>query len=161
MTIHMTRQRRCALLVAGLLAWLLVATWPALAKTQLITPGGTPADPCRDTVEAVVIINQTANTQLITGATGTRVYICNLALVTASAQNVALVQGTGTICATDRTGLLGGASAATGFNLAANQSLVLGHGGFAVTQTTVNAANVCLLQSGSDQLSGIIGVQVR
>lgn len=146
----------CACVIA-----LLIATGSVVAQSQLILPGGVPADPCRDTVESVVIINQTTGTQLITGATGTRVYICSLALVTASAQNLALVQGTGTVCATGVAGLMGGATAATGFNLAANQELVIGNGSAAVVWTTANAVNVCLLQSGSGQVSGMIGVQVR
>jgi len=103
-------------------------------------------------------IDQTSGEQLITGVSGRRVYICSLNLVTATAQNVALVAGTGTVCATSTVpfpGTSGGSTAATGWNFAANSGIVLGSGSVGhVGKSTVNADNVCLLQSGSGQISG-------
>jgi hypothetical protein len=103
-----------------------------------------------------VSITQTANTQLITGTASERIYICSLHLVTATAQNVALVDGTGTTCATGVAGVegFGGSTAATGWNLAANSGLVLPSGQNPYGRTTTNQDNVCLLQSGAGQVSG-------
>ena len=78
-------------------------------------------------------------------------------VVTATAQNLAVVAGTGTTCATTTVGvpgLTGGATAATGWNLAANGGLTFGGGGSSIAQTTVNGTALCLFQSGTGQVSG-------
>lgn len=102
-------------------------------------------------------IQQTANAQIITGVSGRRIYICSLNITTATAQNVAVVAGTGSVCATTTVavpGTSGGATAATGWNWAANSGIVIGGGFDAIAKTTVNGDNVCVFQSGSGQLSG-------
>ncbi len=101
-------------------------------------------------------INQIAGAQLITGVASKQTYICNLFLYSATAQNVALVEGTGVVCATGTAGLLGGATAATGQNLAANQGFVLPASTVPWRKTATAADNVCLLQSGTGQVSGVI-----
>jgi hypothetical protein len=108
-------------------------------------------------------IVQTAGAQIITGVSGRRIYICSLNLVTATAQNIAVVAGTGTTCATTTVavpGTSGGATAATGWNLAANSGIVIGGGGSAIAKTTVNADNLCILQSGAGQVSGAIAYAI-
>ena len=104
-------------------------------------------------------IAQTAGEQLLAGVSGRKIYICSMNLVTATAQNIAIVSGTGTVCATGTTrvsGSSGGSTAATGWNLAANGGIVLGAGanGGKVAETLNAADNLCLLQSGSGQISG-------
>lgn len=101
-------------------------------------------------------INQIAGTQLITGVTAKKTYICSINLVTATAQNIALVGGTGTTCATTPHAIAGGTTAATGWNLAANGGLTQGTGVGVIMQAATAADNVCLLQSGTGQVSGTI-----
>jgi hypothetical protein len=101
-------------------------------------------------------INQTAGAQLITGAATKQTYVCNLFIYSATAQNAALVEGTGTVCATGILGLMGGSTAATGQNLAANQGFVLPASTVPWAKTVTAADNVCLLQSGTGQISGVI-----
>jgi hypothetical protein len=67
-----------------------------------------------------------------------------------------LVSGTGTNCGTSTGALMGGTTAATGWNFAANGGIAFGNGRGALAQTDTNADNVCLLQSGSGQLSGVL-----
>lgn len=108
-------------------------------------------------------IEQTSGEQIITGVASRRIYICSLNLVTATAQNIAVVAGTGTVCATTTVavpGTSGGATAATGWNLAANSGIVLGGGLGAIAKTTVNQDNLCILQSGSGQVSGAIAYAI-
>ena len=108
-------------------------------------------------------IDQTSGEQIITGVASRRIYICSLNLVTASAQNIAVVAGTGTVCATTTVavpGTSGGATAATGLNLAANSGIVVGSGLGAIAKTTVDADNLCILQSGSGQISGGISYAI-
>lgn len=113
-------------------------------------------DPCTALSKSYVNINQTTGTQLFTGTASTRTFVCGISLVTATAQNVALVSGTGTVCATGTAGLMGGTTAGTGWNFAANSGIVIGTGVGTVTKTGTDAHNVCLLQSSTGQISGVI-----
>lgn len=97
--------------------------------------------------------NQTANGQIATSAAGLKIYICGIVLVSATAQSVSIVEGTGTACATGTAGIIGGVTPSVA--LAAN-------GGFSsvaaspwvVSKTA--ADNVCLYQSGTGVVSGVI-----
>jgi hypothetical protein len=65
------------------------------------------SDPCATGTKVVAFINQTSSEQVITGTASNRTYICFFALTTAADEDVALVSGTGSVCATS-TGSLGG-----------------------------------------------------
>ena len=114
------------------------------------------ADPCMREARIPISISQTAGTQLITGTASERIFICSIHVVTATAQNIALVSGTGTVCATSTSGVVGfgGATAATGWNFAANGGIQMGHSNWSYGKTDTDADNVCLLNSGSGQISG-------
>lgn len=103
-----------------------------------------------------VNVSTTASAQLVTGVSGRKVFICGINLVTALANNVALVEGTGTMCATGIAGVAGGTTAATGWNLAANSGLAQGSGLGVIMQTAAATANLCVLVSTATQLSGSI-----
>lgn len=101
-------------------------------------------------------INLTGSGRIITGVSAQKVRICALNLVSATAQNIALVEGTGSTCGTSTAGMAGGATAATGWNLAANGGLTYGNGLGTVYKTATNADDVCLLLSSSGQTSGSV-----
>ena len=102
-------------------------------------------------------ISLTASTQLITGTAGQSIYLCHVNLVAAgTAVNVALVEGTGSVCATGIAGLFGGTTAATGWNFAANGGLVAGDGMHVIRRTATTGDNVCLLVSAAVQVSGLL-----
>lgn len=114
-------------------------------------------DPCQLETKQYFNINGTASATVITGTASKKIYICSLTLSTAIAQNLNLVSGTGTVCATGITavkGLTGGTTAATGWNFAANGGIAMGHGGFAIAQVQNNADNLCVLTSSSGQFTG-------
>ncbi len=96
----------------------------------------------------------TANTQIITGAASKQTYICSINLVVGAATNVAVVEGTGTTCATGTAGIFGGATAATGWNFAANGGIAQGTGFGAIGRTSTAADNVCIFVSAANQVSG-------
>jgi hypothetical protein len=81
--------------------------------------------------------------------------ICSIVLVAPDAEVISLVQGTGTVCATGIAALIGATTAANGISLAAN-------GGFTATSSapwlvmTTTAQHLCLLQSGSGRVAGVI-----
>lgn len=132
------------------------------AKLRLITTqlGALGTDPCITVAKHTARVNLTASGQVITGTAAKRTYICAIDVVTATAQNIALVEGTGSVCATNIYGLAGGTTAATGWNFAANGGIARGNGAgtvySAIDDTNGTAANVCLLLSGSGQTSGAV-----
>ena len=131
-----------------------VATDPALVVTQSPNGLGCAGAGIANTTSTPVSI--TAGTQIITGASSKQTYICSINLVAGSADNVALVEGTGSPCGTSAVGMAGGSTAATGWNFAANGGLTLGNGLGIVARTATTADNVCLLVSSGAQVSGTI-----
>jgi hypothetical protein len=121
-----------------------------------MTPVFTSADPCTQATKLGAVISVTGSAQIIAGTSAKKTYICAIDVVTATAQNIALVEGTGSVCATNIFGLAGG----TGWNFAANSGVARGSGDGTVyspsADTNAAAANVCLLLSGSGQTSGQI-----
>lgn len=129
---------------------------PWASNVTQIAGSAVVADPCQVNARSSVNINLTASGQLITGTSGKQTYVCSMDIITASAQNIALVEGTGTVCATGIAGMAGGTTAATGWNFAANGGLVKGVGSNWVFKTATAADNVCLLLSGTGQTSGSV-----
>lgn len=107
-----------------------------------------------------VTVSTATTTLLITGVTGRHVRICSLSLVTAAANNVALISGTGATCATGTTGMNGGTTAATGWNFAANGGLTQGSGLGEVNRTNATGNSVCIITSAATQLSGRISYAI-
>jgi hypothetical protein len=126
------------------------STSPALADpAQIVNLSPNPSPVCT----SVQAVNQTASTTVITGTASQFLYVCSIVLVSATAQNISVVEGTGTVCATGIAALVGGTTASVA--LAAN-------GGFSSVaglpwmKTKTAADNFCVLQSGSGNVSGTI-----
>lgn len=138
------------------------ATIGGTASTALVSFVG--ADPCMSNAKVFVGIGQTASATVITGTSAKKLYICSINLVAADAENVGVVEGTGTVCATGIgtvPGLNAGTTAANGWNFAANGGLAFGSGIASIAATTVNADNLCILQSASGRVSGGISYVVQ
>jgi hypothetical protein len=120
-------------------------------------------DPCKGQTKLFVSINQTANAQLASGTSSKKIYICSIHVVVAAATNVALVEGTGSVCATGTAGVsgFGGAAAATGWNFAANGGIALGNGDSSLGAEGTAADNLCVYNSGSGQVSGGVSYVVQ
>ncbi len=129
---------------------------PIPVNTAQVGGSNLVADPCQQQARSTANINLTAGGQIITGTASKQTYICSAFLVTATAQNIALVEGTGTVCATGIAGMAGGTTAATGQNWAANGGFFGGNGRAWIFKTATAADNVCLLLSGSGQTSGSV-----
>jgi hypothetical protein len=120
-------------------------------------------DPCSGVAKSYIPIDiVTATTTELTAAlagASTHYYICSLNLVTAGANNVALVDDNTDGCGSPTAGVMGGfGSAAEGWNFAANGGLTLGSGSSSVGRTTTANAVLCLITSANVQLSGHIVV---
>lgn len=114
------------------------------------------ASPCMVNTISSVNISLTASTQLITGTSGKQTYICGGTIFSQTAETAALVEGTGTTCGTSTAGMSGGTTAGTGWGFGATSPWAIqipNTGGFAY-KTATAADNVCLLVSGSGQVSG-------
>ena len=126
------------------------------AKLRLLT--NLTLDPCSSQAKTFIQINQTTGTQVNTGTAAMRSYVCEFSAMSATAQNVAIISGTGVICATASNPMYGGVTAATGFQFAANAGIGLGNGGATVMKTKTDADNICILQSGVGQVSGVLSI---
>lgn len=115
------------------------------------------ADPCMVNPRKVAVINLTASGQLATALVNQTIYVCYLQFaLSAVADNVALVEGTGSTCATNTAGMAGGATAATGWNLPASGQITSGQILSWAFKTASLGDNVCLLASSAAQISGVM-----
>lgn len=100
---------------------------------------------------SVLPFSQTASADLHT-ATG-KSYICSIVLISATQQQVSLIEGTGSTCGTGTAALLGGTSASMA---------VAANGGFSSVSASpwlkmqTTSDHLCLLQSGVGNVSGTI-----
>lgn len=110
--------------------------------------------------EVAVNISTITTTLIVTGVAGRHVRICAINLVTAAANNVAFINGTGATCGTSTAGMNGGTTAASGWNLVANGGIAQGMGiGEIMSTNNVGGAtgdSVCIVTSATTQLSGVL-----
>jgi hypothetical protein len=120
-------------------------------------------DPCAAQAKSFASISQTGNTQLVAGSVSKKIYVCSIHVVAAAATNVAVVEGTGSVCGTGTSGVsgFGGATAATGWNFSANGGIALGNGDSSVGAEANSGDNLCVFNSGSGQISGGISYVVQ
>lgn len=116
--------------------------------------GGLMVSPTHCDSFANVNIVTATTTLIVTGVSGRHVRICGISLVTAGANNVALISGTGATCGTGTTGMTGGTTAATGYNFAANGGISQGTGIGEINRTNATGDSVCIITSAAVQLSG-------
>jgi hypothetical protein len=109
--------------------------------------------PVSDTYAAINISTNTT-TLIVTGVSGRHIRIGAMNLMTALANNVALISGTGATCGTGTAGVAGGTTAASGWNFIANGGLTLGTGLGTVLKTVATGDSLCLVTSVATQLSG-------
>lgn len=119
-------------------------------------------DPCSGVAKTHIPISiSTATTTELTSAlagASTHYYVCSIDLVTAAANNVALVDDDSDGCGSITSGLAGGVTAGTGWNFAANGGLTKGNGTGTVFKTGGTNRVICLMTSAATQLSGSIQV---
>lgn len=124
-----------------------------------VTDGTTTwAEPCSFGTKQFLPVNISTNTTTeitpsLSGASN-YYYVCAINLVTAAANNVALVDDNTDGCGSVTAGLAGGTTAASGWNLAANTGLTLGNGAASVMRSVTQNAVLCLVTSAATQLSG-------
>lgn len=119
--------------------------------------GSSSTDPCNSTATKVLVpISQTTSAQLLALSSGKKNYICAISITTADAESVSLVEGTGSVCGTGTAAIIGGTTAVTGLNFLAGGSFAFGNGAGTIAAGTNVSFNVCLLQSGTGVVAGVI-----
>jgi hypothetical protein len=115
-------------------------------------------DPCQREAKSVYVVDiVTATTTEIANAVSSEFfYICSINLVSAGANNVAIVEDDTDACASPTAGLNGGVTAAEGWNFAANGGLTMGNGQGWVMKTGTANRYFCIITSAAVQLSGTI-----
>lgn len=114
------------------------------------------SDPCQTLAKTSLPFSQTASARLILATSAKKTYFCSILIVAADAENLSLVEGTGSVCATGIAAVIGATTAANGMNLAANGGFALGSGGATIASGATNNTDTCLFQSGSGRVSGVL-----
>lgn len=121
------------------------------------------ADPCSALAKTYLPINiSTATTTEITpslAGASNHYYVCSINIgPVAGAQNLALVDDDTDNCASVTSGLAGGTTAGSGWNIAANGGLTMGNGLGSIARTGGTNRVLCLVSSAAVQTSGVITV---
>lgn len=114
------------------------------------------ADVCQANTKISVPISQITNTKLFSAAASKKNIICGIVAVGADSESLSLVEGTGSVCASSTAAIIGATTAANGMSFAANGGFNYGNGGYSVVIGTNNNFDVCLLQSGTGRVAGVI-----
>lgn len=117
-------------------------------------------DPCSYGTKLFKNISQTTSTELFTGTASNRTYICHVFIMANAAETISLISGTGTVCATSPGPLTGGGSATPLSAISANGGYSLGNGAAAIAKSDTDADNICLVQAGAVQLTGVLSYVV-
>lgn len=120
-------------------------------------------DPCSALAKTYLPINiSTATTTEITpslAGASNHYYVCSINIgPVAGAQNLALVDDDTDNCASVTSGLAGGTTAGSGWNIAANGGLTMGNGLGSIARTGGTNRVLCLVSSAAVQTSGVITV---
>ena len=111
-------------------------------------------DPCQAVTKINLTGSQTAGTQIIAGTSSKKTYICSIQLIAQAAEIVNIIAGTGSVCATGSSAVMGSTTAANGMSYAANGGFTMGSGvATVIAATAANADNVCITQSGSSRIT--------
>lgn len=124
--------------------------------TDTATVAGSTPNPCQANALLYAPISQAANAKYISAVSAKKNYICSITIIAADAENVSLVGGTGSTCGTNTEAVIGGATAANGPNLAANGGFTHGNGSAPIAAGATTNEDVCLFQSGSGRVAGVL-----
>lgn len=138
---------------SGAAILILFVLFLASASAGIYTPTGV-FQLCPNTTA----ISQAANARLITGTAAQKTFICGIFVLAAGAENISLVGGTGTTCATGTYAIIGGTTAANGPNLLAGGQFNLWSYTVSLPppSAAANADDICLFQSGTSRVAGVV-----
>lgn len=121
----------------------------ATAPAAVVSISPNPSTVCTSTKA----ISQTTSTDLVTSTN--KLHICSVVLVSTTAQSFSLTEGTGTTCASGAAAVIGSTTVANGIPAAANSGMVA-VSDRAWLRTATTADHLCLLQSSTGLIAGVI-----
>lgn len=127
-------------------------------SAQVVSVQNPAADPCQ-TIAATytpISITSATTTRIVAPTSAKKTYVCYLFMISAIANNVAIVEGTGGTCGAATAGVVGGTTAANGLNFAANSGAAFQAGGNAAFATAGTNVDLCLITSAIGPLAGAI-----
>ena len=116
-------------------------------------------DPCSDEANKVyfpVDIVTATTTEIANQSASNYFRICSINLITAGANNVAIVEDDTDACASPTAGMNGGVTAGEGWNFPANGGISLGNGSSTIMRSAAVNRYVCIITSAAVQLSGTV-----
>jgi hypothetical protein len=119
-------------------------------SAQIVTQSPNPSLQC----PFVSAVSTTASTTQITGIAGKRLHLCTVFLMVAGAENLGVIEGTGTTCGTGTTNLIGQGSSGSAAQ-AANGGFVLVSDRITVPMQ-VTGDSICVVKNASNNVSGAI-----
>jgi hypothetical protein len=124
---------------------------PVLADPSVVVAQSpNPAPVCT----GIIAVNQTASTDVKTFTNFG--FICTVKLISATAQNISIVEGTGAVCATGIAAIDGGTTASNAVPANGGWSLVSDRPWL---KLATSGDHLCILQSGAGNVSGVITYQ--
>lgn len=144
-------------------ALLLLLAFALPAEAQVPQAGCDGAGPAQTFTKPFSNGGSSTSLLLLAGTANKKIRICAITMLpVAGAVNVGIVEGTTTTtpCDTGTAALAGGATAATGVQLAANGGFTAGDGIGLWAITATAADNVCLLFSAGVQVGGVFTYSV-
>lgn len=125
-------------------------------SAQVTRPSSGTDDPCYGTLKTTTDFSVTSRTVVVSAAANRRNYICSMVIVGEAAEIASLVEGTGTTCQTGSDAMAGSTTAANGMSFAANGGVsAIGGGATILAGSKVNA-DVCIVPSSTNRLSGFV-----
>lgn len=103
----------------------------------------------------VLPISIAADTEIVAGVASKRIYVCSVVLVAAAAEVISFVEGTGSVCATGETAIVGSTTDANGMSLAANGSVQIQSSVPLFWSSTAGNA-LCIHLSTTNRVAGFI-----
>lgn len=116
-----------------------------------------PVDPCATLPKTTNNIDINADAVIVSKVANTKVYICKLDLIAAGAENVSVVEGTGTACNSGTTALFGSTTDANGAAFGANGGIASGDGSASVMTGKSLFQDTCLrVNTGGVRIAGTV-----
>jgi hypothetical protein len=113
-------------------------------------------DPCEVQTKSRTAISQTQDSVVIPAAASKKNYICSMVVVVGAAEILNIVEGTGTLCGTGTTAIMGSTTEANGVPFAANGGFVAVGGNATTIPGSGTNVDTCLMINGSNRASGFV-----
>lgn len=128
------------------------------ASANVITTQTPAVDPCQTIVATYTPISITSatTTRIVAPTSAKKTYVCYMYIISAIANNIAIVEGTGGTCGASTAGVVGGTTAANGSNFAANSGAAFNAGGGAAFATAGTNVDLCLITSAAGPVAGTV-----